>query len=229
MSDDHKYSVEAARQAAERGELDAWVARFLASPGSDNAPLAARLSERPCWWLGPVQVPVDQLQRLAGPPDAPVLCPVDEDYWRDDVEDMAERIEDRWEPPPVIVTHQTASWCWRTATTGSRASDEPGRTTPGRSSRSRTPGSAMASSCPARHDRTGDTDGPTTGGGRHRLSSSRSTQARARLLTPVPDRPHPTAPASVCRFSRRAGRAASSARRPLRWRLGPVRPVHGRP
>jgi ParB-like nuclease domain len=106
MSDDHEYSVETAREAAERGELDAWVARFLASPGSDNAPLAARLSERPCWWLGPVQVPVDQLQRLAGPPDAPVLCPMDEDDWRDDVEDMADRIEDRWEPPPVIVSHR---------------------------------------------------------------------------------------------------------------------------
>jgi hypothetical protein len=31
---------------------------------------------------------------------------VDDDYWRDDVDDMAERIEDQWEPPPVIVTHQ---------------------------------------------------------------------------------------------------------------------------
>jgi hypothetical protein len=105
MSDDHENSLEAAHDAAERGELDAWVARFLASPGSDNAPLAAALLERPRWWLGPVQVPVDQLQRLAGPPDDPVLCPVDEDYWRDDVEDMAERIEDRWEPPPVIASH----------------------------------------------------------------------------------------------------------------------------
>ena len=106
MSDDHEYSVEAAREAAERGELDSWVARFLASPGSDNAPLAARLSERPCWWLGPVQVPVDHLQRLAGPPDAPVLCPVDEDYWRDDVEDLEEKVRDGWEPPPVIATYR---------------------------------------------------------------------------------------------------------------------------
>ncbi len=106
MSDDHEYSVEAAREAAELGELDAWVASFLTSPGSDNAALADRLSKPPRWWLGPVQVPVDRLQRLAGPPDAPVLCPVDEDYWRDDVEDMAARIEDRWEPPPVIVSHR---------------------------------------------------------------------------------------------------------------------------
>ena len=109
MSDDHEYSVQSAREAAERGELDAWVARFLASPGSDNAALAEKLTEQPRWWLGPVLVPTDQLQRLAGPPDAPVLCPVDDDYWRDDVDDMAERIEDRengWEPPPVIDSHR---------------------------------------------------------------------------------------------------------------------------
>jgi hypothetical protein len=106
MSDDHEFSVEAAREAAEHGELHAWVARFLASPGSDNAALAHQLVEPPRCWLGPVLLPVDQLHRLAGPPDAPVLCPVDDDYWRDDVEEMAERIEDRWEPPPVIVSHR---------------------------------------------------------------------------------------------------------------------------
>jgi ParB-like nuclease domain len=106
MREDHEYSVEAARAAAERDELDAWVARFLASSGSDNAALAAKLLQPPRWWLGPVLLPLDQLERLAGPPDAPVLCPVDEDYWRDDVEEMAERIEDRWEPPPVIVSHR---------------------------------------------------------------------------------------------------------------------------
>jgi hypothetical protein len=106
MSDDHEYSVESARAAAERGELDAWVARFLASPGSDNAPLADKLAATPRWWLGPVQLPAGQLHRLAGPPGDPVLCPVDDDYWRDDVDDMAERIEDEWEPPPVIVTRR---------------------------------------------------------------------------------------------------------------------------
>jgi hypothetical protein len=107
MGDHHDFSVQAAREAAGRGELDGWVADFLASPGSDNAPLAHQLTHPPRSWLGPVQVPVDQLHRLAGPPDAPVLCPVDDDYWRDDIDDMAERIEDdEWEPPPVVVTHR---------------------------------------------------------------------------------------------------------------------------
>jgi hypothetical protein len=107
VSDDHEFSVEAARAAASRDELDDWVARFLASPGSDNAPLAAELTERSRWWLGPVRVPLHELHRLAGPPDHPVLCPVDDDDWRDDVDELADRIdEDRWDPPPVIATFE---------------------------------------------------------------------------------------------------------------------------
>lgn len=106
MSDDRQYSVEAARAAAERDELDAWVARFLASPGSDNAPLADKLTRPRRWWLGPVQVPADQLHRLAGPPDSPALCEVDEEFWRDDVDELAARVQERWEPPPVICSHR---------------------------------------------------------------------------------------------------------------------------
>jgi hypothetical protein len=103
---DQEYSVDAARGAAERDELGDWVARFLASPGSDNAALAEQLSERSGWWVGPLELPIDQLHRLAGPPDHPVLCPIDEDDWRDDVEDLAERAEEGWEPPPLIVTYR---------------------------------------------------------------------------------------------------------------------------
>ncbi len=99
-----EFSLECARDAAEHGELGPWVARFLASPGSDNAPLAAELAQRGLWWLGPVQVPLDKLHRLAGPADEPVLCTVDRDYWDDRVDDMHERIEQGWEPPPVIAS-----------------------------------------------------------------------------------------------------------------------------
>ena len=54
-------------------------------------------------WTGPVQLPIDQLHRLAGPPGDPVLCAVADDYWRDDVDELGEKVEDGWEPPPVIV------------------------------------------------------------------------------------------------------------------------------
>jgi len=107
MTDDHEHSVSSAQAAARADRLDEWVAAFLASPGSDNAPLAEKLADPPRLWIGPMRLPIDRLNRLAGPPDAPVLCPVDDDYWRDDVSEMAEQIdEDGWEPPPVIVTFQ---------------------------------------------------------------------------------------------------------------------------
>jgi hypothetical protein len=105
MNDEEKFSVESAAQAAARDELDVWVANFLASPGSDNPVLARQLSDPPRLWVGPVRLPLDRLSRLAGPADQPVLVPVDDDFWRDDVDAMKELVEEEgWEPPPVIVT-----------------------------------------------------------------------------------------------------------------------------
>jgi hypothetical protein len=106
MTDAQRYSVDAARAAAERDELGAWVADFLASPGSDNAALADQLGERVRCWLGPVRVPFDQLHRLAGPSGDPVLETWDEDDWRDDVDDLAEKVDEGWEPPPVVASYR---------------------------------------------------------------------------------------------------------------------------
>lgn len=107
MSASQHHSVDAARAAAADDDLAAWVADFLASPGSDNAPLAHELSGTHPHWVGPVLLPLDRLHRLAGPPDQPVLVAIDdEDWWRDDVEDLKEKVEDGWEPPPVVVTWQ---------------------------------------------------------------------------------------------------------------------------
>jgi len=104
MSDSEQFTVDSARQAAERDELNDWVGRFLASPGSDNPELAYGLTHPPRTWIGPVRLPLDQLNRLAGPPDHPVLVPVDEDEWRDDVDDLEDKVDDGWEPPPTVVT-----------------------------------------------------------------------------------------------------------------------------
>jgi hypothetical protein len=106
MIGDQRYSTDAARAAAERDELEEWVADFLSSPGSDNAPLAVGLREALGVWAGPLRLPLDQLHRLAGPSDHPVLQPVDDDEWRDDVDDMARRIEAGEDPPPVVVSYR---------------------------------------------------------------------------------------------------------------------------
>jgi hypothetical protein len=103
MSNQEKFSVDSAREAAARDEVDGWVADFLSSSGSDNAALAEELTSKPRWWLGPVQVPFNQLNRLAGPPGEPALCPL-EDHDLERVEGMEESIEEGWDPPPLIVS-----------------------------------------------------------------------------------------------------------------------------
>ena len=104
MTDHDAFTVDAARRAAERDELNTWVAEFLSSEGSDNAELGYGLTHPPRTWIGPVRLPLDQLNRLAGPSGHPVLVEVDEDEWRDDVDDLEEKVEDGWEPPPMVVT-----------------------------------------------------------------------------------------------------------------------------
>lgn len=103
MSDDSRYTLEGARDAARRDDLAGWVADFLASPGSDNDVLAEQLPRELGWWAGPVQLPIHRLQRLAGPSGDPVLVPVDDDYWDERVDEIGEKAEEGWEPAPVIV------------------------------------------------------------------------------------------------------------------------------
>ena len=104
MSEGEHFTVDSAREAAKRDELSDWVVRFLASEGSDNAPLAHALTNPPRTWIGPVRLRLDQLNRLAGPPDHPVVEPVDDDEWRDDVDDLEDMIEQGLDLPPMIVT-----------------------------------------------------------------------------------------------------------------------------
>lgn len=106
MNDDGEYSLRSAREASERDELPQWVAGFLASPGSDNSALAEQLTKDLGWWTGPLEMPLNQLHRLAGPPGDPVLCPVDDADWDGRIDDMEERVKAGWEPPPVILSYR---------------------------------------------------------------------------------------------------------------------------
>lgn len=105
MPDTRRFSLASAVAAAAEDRIALWVGDFLASRGSDNAILAAALAQREHWWLGPLQVPVDSLVRLAGPEDE-ALVPIEEDEWEDDVSTMEESLEQGWEPPPLLAELQ---------------------------------------------------------------------------------------------------------------------------
>jgi len=92
-----------AQAAADVGdeEVARWVGEFLSSRGSNNAVLAAALAQEPHWWYGPVLLPIADLERLAGPePD--VLCTEAPAVWEDEVEGIEEKLDDGWEPPPLL-------------------------------------------------------------------------------------------------------------------------------
>lgn len=102
---DDRFSLRAAWRAGQEGVLGLWVGDLLASPGSDNAVLAAALAQEERFWLGPVRIPLSQLTPMAGPDEDRVVCPIDEDEWEQDVGAMAESLEQGWEPPPLLVSY----------------------------------------------------------------------------------------------------------------------------
>jgi hypothetical protein len=104
MTDHRDFSLGGARAAAAADDLAAWVRDFLGSDGSDNAELGHHLADTTRCWIGPVLLPFSQLHRLAGPAGDPVLCPVEEHEWRDDVAELADKIDEGLEPPPVVVS-----------------------------------------------------------------------------------------------------------------------------
>jgi hypothetical protein len=96
-----RFDLASALIAAHDGRIAEWVGAFLASPGSDNEVLAAALAQRKHWWFGPVQIPVEELARMAGP-EPSVECPIERDEWEGDVESMTDELEDGWAPPPLL-------------------------------------------------------------------------------------------------------------------------------
>jgi hypothetical protein len=105
MDDTRRFTLAGAHRAAADDELAQWVGAFLASPGSDNAVLAAALAQDEHWWLGPLRVLVGDLVRLAGPEDE-ALCAVEPEEWEGDVDAMEGSLEDGWQPPPLLAEYQ---------------------------------------------------------------------------------------------------------------------------
>jgi ParB-like nuclease domain len=100
-----RFDLASARAAAAEDRTAIWVGDFLASRGSDNEVLAAALALKEHWWLGPTRVPLADLVRLAGPEDD-ALVPIDEQEWEVEIDDMAQSLEEGWEPPPLLAEYQ---------------------------------------------------------------------------------------------------------------------------
>ena len=120
MADDLRFDLASAVSAGAENRLHEWVGEFLASPGSDNAVLAAALAQRPLHYLGPIRFELAHLTPMAGPDEDAVVVPIDEDEWEDDIGEMVEALEEGWEPRPCWCRRTTAASTSRTATTATR-------------------------------------------------------------------------------------------------------------
>jgi len=105
-SNDSPYTLDSAMQAGAEDRLAEWACEFLASPGSDNAALAAALAYEQKWWLGPVRVDLDELLRMAGPEvdDDNIVVAIDALEWERGLGAMGDSLARGWEPPPILVS-----------------------------------------------------------------------------------------------------------------------------
>src|SRR5689334_8063676 len=110
MANDERFSLASAQRAAIQDRLAEWVSDFLASPGSDNEPLAGALALDETVYLGPLQFELERLTPLAGPDEEEVVVPVEEEEWEADVDAMAESLDEGWEPPPLLVSHRDGAF-----------------------------------------------------------------------------------------------------------------------
>ncbi len=110
MTGDKEFSLASAQDAADAGRLAQWVINFLASPGSDNAQLAAAIAFEEAIYLGPVHFELARLTPMAGPEEDEVIVPVTEEDWEADVREMAHSVEDGWQPPPLLVSHRDGKY-----------------------------------------------------------------------------------------------------------------------
>jgi hypothetical protein len=105
-----EFSLASAQRAADEGTLAEWVVGFLASPGSNNAELAAALAFNGAAYLGPIQFELDRITPMAGPDEGRVAVPVPKEDWESDVEAMEHSIEEGWHPPPLLVSHRDGKY-----------------------------------------------------------------------------------------------------------------------
>ena len=96
-------SIRGARNAAATGLIVEWVDEFLSSGLGSNPPMAIGLRKQRRWWIGPIALPVDSLQRLSGPEP--------EMQYRESVEDFEGHVAaimtaDAEHLPPLILEYR---------------------------------------------------------------------------------------------------------------------------
>ena len=102
------FDVAGARQAAEVGELELWVHRYLLGPGA-NPEFSVGLNREQRFWRGPMKVQLSLLRRTCGP--APEMrFRESAEVWDRRVRELADHASDPETLPPLIVEYASGGF-----------------------------------------------------------------------------------------------------------------------
>lgn len=92
------FSVDEAKAFAARGDIESWVHKFLLGPGN-NKELSDGLKLERRWWRGPLEFPLDDLERTCGPG---LKFHEDRDHWNSRIDAIVHAIAGGTKMPPLI-------------------------------------------------------------------------------------------------------------------------------
>lgn len=98
------FNVKEAIEFSKEGRIEEWVHLFLNSVG-DNVPFSEGLKLQKRYWLGPIMMELDRLNRCCGP-EIGIKYVMPEENWERHVGEMQKMIRKGWDMPPLIVNHQ---------------------------------------------------------------------------------------------------------------------------
>gem|GEM_PF-876892 len=96
-----EYGIAVFREAAAEGKLNELIVRYLREPAWANRNLAAIIDGQRPNWEGPCEVPLEDLDRIAGP-ESERRFPKDPEVWDRAVGTIAQTLEEPLHLPPLI-------------------------------------------------------------------------------------------------------------------------------
>jgi hypothetical protein len=107
-----EFSTAAAKAQAGEGHLEQWIYRYLESGVWANIGLREGLQKQPRWWIGPIAVELNTLNRCCGP-EPSLEYRVPQKAWDDKVIGITNSLTDALDVPPLIVEYRAGAFIVR--------------------------------------------------------------------------------------------------------------------
>lgn len=96
-----QFTAEYLMAQAREGRMEAFIHEFLCSSGNNSA-LSEGLKRQKRYWIGPVEMELDRLDRCGGPEES-MEYQEQQEHFETHISRMIEAIRNGWEVPPLII------------------------------------------------------------------------------------------------------------------------------